>query len=410
MRVVIDITQLYNWDGRLTGIPRVMYELSSRFAAINHFNSEYIVWNEDRKGFDTITYEMYTAHQSLKNNLRTKGRLSWHAKAAFQKSPVLLRRAIRKAKRTVLASSDTTLNPFEFQNKDKLLVVWGEWDSQYYRKALINAIQVSEVSLYQVAHDMLPLITPQYSSHSTEGLRSYVKEIYPICASIISVSENTKRDVIAWMHDMSLPCPPVKVIRLGENFDSVTSRQPSDAFFELNSKFILCVGTIEARKNHLLLYYTYKLALSRGKSLPTLVIAGRRGWLTDNVYDLMTSDPETKEYFIFLHHADDNELSWLYQHCMFTIYPSHYEGWGLPVAESMYYQTPCIASQASSIPEIAGDLVSYFDPSSSEECLRTMLKYSDPSFLESQRKKLKAYKNTTWDQTFDRVKQIMEIH
>lgn len=409
MRVIIDITQLYNWEGRLTGIPRVMYEVSSRFASTHNTSPEYVIWNESRKGFDSIAFDMYSARQHPKGGTSANVLVSKTAKVALKKSPLLLQRAVRKAKRLATSSSKTELRPFEFRDGDKLLIIWGEWDNLHYRKTLIDAATRTKVLLFQVAHDMLPLITPQYSSHSTEGLKIYVKEIYPICSKIISVSENTKMDVIAWMKAAALLCPPIQVVRLGENFSSVTPRRPVDSFFETKPKFALCVGTIEARKNHLLLYYTYKLALKRGEELPILVVAGRRGWLTDNVYDLITTDPETKDHFIFLHHVDDNELSWLYQNCLYSIYPSHYEGWGLPVAESMHYQTPCIASQASSIPEIAGDLVSYFNPSSSEECLEAMLRYADPDFLSSRKKKLKSYKNTTWDQTFSTIKQIMEI-
>lgn len=120
-----------------------------------------------------------------------------------------------------------------------------------------------------------------------------------------------------------------------------------------------------------------------------MVIAGRRGWQTDDLYDLMTTDPETAERFIFLHNADDQELSWLYKNCMFTVYPSHYEGWGLPVAESMHYRTPCIASEASSIPEIAGELVSYFNPSSSEECFTLLKAYSEPENLTHKKQALR---------------------
>jgi glycosyltransferase involved in cell wall biosynthesis len=137
--------------------------------------------------------------------------------------------------------------------------------------------------------------------------------------------------------------------------------------------------------------------------LPKLVIVGRRGWLTDDIFTLMTTDPETKDDFICLQGAKDEELSWLYSNCLFTIYPSFYEGWGLPIAESIAHGTPVLASNTSSMPEIAGDLIDYFSPTSSDECLQAIIQLMDPAKRTAAKKKLKQYEPTSWDQTFKSV-------
>ena len=153
-------------------------------------------------------------------------------------------------------------------------------------------------------------------------------------------------------------------------------QQPTDEAFrnvdDTSSRFLLCVGTIEVRKNHALLYSTYKLADERGIELPPMVIVGRRGWLSEDIYEVMTHDPQTRAKFVFLHDATDEELAWLYRHCEFTVYPSFYEGWGLPIGESLAYGVPCVASRTSSMPEVAGELIPYFSPSSADECLEAI--------------------------------------
>jgi len=135
------------------------------------------------------------------------------------------------------------------------------------------------------------------------------------------------------------------------------------------------------------------------------VIVGRPGWLAHDIYTIIANDPETKDKFIFLKNVTDNELAWLYKNCAFTIYPSFYEGWGLPVAESIGYGVPCLCSNTSSIPEIAGDIVDYFSPSSPEECLEAMVRLLKPAELAKAKKRVVRYVPTSWDTTADAVKQ-----
>ncbi len=167
------------------------------------------------------------------------------------------------------------------------------------------------------------------------------------------------------------------------------------------------MGTIEARKNHTLLYYTYKLAKDRGITLPKLVVVGRPGWKADNIYDIMTSDPDINEQLIILQDICDNELSWLYENCLFSIYPSFYEGWGLPIAESIARKVPCICSNTSSMPEIAGNLVDYFSPLSADECLAAIVRLLDKEQLRKAKERVALYKPTSWDQSFATVNAII---
>ena len=70
-----------------------------------------------------------------------------------------------------------------------------------------------------------------------------------------------------------------------------------------------------------------------------------------------------------MHNCSDEELAWMYKNCAFSIYPSFYEGWGLPIAESAFYGAPCLASSTSSMPEVAGSAVDYFNPASTDSCM-----------------------------------------
>jgi glycosyltransferase involved in cell wall biosynthesis len=416
MRIIIDITQLAGWQGKLTGIPRVMYELSSRYAKQSD-DVHFIGWDEGRGVFWELSFDDMRKRyennvddtQIIQNNIQKstphfKGLL----RATYNKSPGFIKQAARTVKRTIVSKSPIVdlSTAFSFGQGDKLFVLWGEWNSESYINKLVEVVQNYKVKLYQFAHDMLPLVTPQYSSHSTEGLRKYATAVYPICYRIIAISQHTKKDIIDWMGQHKLKSPPINVIRLGDNFNAAVPRRPQNNFFSHERQYVLTVGTIESRKNHALLYYVYKLAKARNITLPPLVVVGRRGWLTENIYDLMTTDPDTKDQFIFLHNADDNELAWLYDHSLFTVYPSHYEGWGLPIAESIARSVPCIASNTSSMSEIAGDIVNYFSPYSTDECLIRMVELTDNDYRKKVKHGLGQYKLTSWDDTFRQVEKI----
>ena len=204
----------------------------------------------------------------------------------------------------------------------------------------------------------------------------------------------------------------MEVFRLGEDFEFAKSEMPTDEVFVkagLKKKdYILTVGTIEARKNHALLYYVYKLAKSRGIDLPVSVIVGRRGWKTEQIYDFMTDDPEVKDKFVFLHDASDENLTWLYEHAKLSVQPSFCEGWGIPIAESVAHGTPCISSDKTSMIEVAEGYVRHFDPASSDECLALIQEMLTPESQKKWRAKCAEYKQTTWDESYAQVRTKMQ--
>ncbi|HEX7633278.1 MAG TPA: glycosyltransferase family 1 protein [Candidatus Saccharimonadales bacterium] len=321
-------------------------------------------------------------------------------------------RAIRKLL-TTTPPNYSDLAPSIALGRGDVLFVLADWHGSdpEFVKYLID-LNATGVKLVQMVYDLLPIVTPQYSGHATESLTVYSKAIYPLCDLILAISQHTKKDVASWLRQNKLAIPKIEVIRLGDDFELASPVKPGNAYFDgSDKKFLLCVGTIEARKNHTLLYYTYKLAIQKGIELPDLIIVGRRGWKSDDIYEMMTKDPEIKSKFIILEKTSDEELSWLYEHCLFNIYPSFYEGWGLPIAESIAHGAACICSNTSSMPEIAGDLITYFSPYSTEECLKAIQNILKPGAIAAAKRRIKAYRPVSWDETAALVKEsIKELH
>jgi glycosyltransferase involved in cell wall biosynthesis len=137
----------------------------------------------------------------------------------------------------------------------------------------------------------------------------------------------------------------------------------------LPEHFILFLGTLEPRKNIVRLLEAYALWLHKRsastKDAPTLVIAGAKGWFYETIF-ARVNELGLAEHVIFPGFVPTEELPWWYRAAELFVYPSLFEGFGLPVLEAMACGTPTITSNASSLPEVAGDAALLIDPEDAE--------------------------------------------
>lgn len=422
--IFYDVTQLVHWPGKLTGIPRVMNELAIKFDSDKHVNTVFVSWVKELEAFCEVDFEhsvlnrgkglVYKKTQGEENpNKRplkqSKSRhLKRVAKASIRVgakvSPKIADSLENRAKLALAASYKRA----DFKAGDIIFVPWGEWWDVRFINLLKRLHNEQNVKIVHILHDMTPIVVPQFSGHSTDSFPIYCREILPICDLVLANSQASKQDATAWLEKESLPVPPFGVFRLGDNFEAAKSLMPHEDSFKNSGlkggDYILCVGTFEARKNHTLLYYVYKLALYRDIKLPKIVIVGRIGWGTEQVYNMMSNDPTIKDDFVFLHDASDQELSWLYDHALFTVFPSFYEGWGIPIAESVSRGIPCLCSNTSSMVEIAEGFVEHASPYSPEEYLASIQKLLDADNLVKARTKASGYRTHTWEESYNQVK------
>jgi glycosyltransferase involved in cell wall biosynthesis len=173
-----------------------------------------------------------------------------------------------------------------------------------------------------------------------------------------------------------MPAIPERYARFADTWD-----MNDEVRAMLKWPYVLCVGTMDIRKNLWALSQVWqRLSQNRDITLPKLVFAGRRGSFNEDFNRLMQATGNLGGWVEIFNTASDSDLDFLYRNCLFTVMPSFYEGWGLPIGESLSYGKTGVVSQASSMPEVGLDLVEYCDPADMSSIEAACLKLiADPA-------------------------------
>ncbi|WP_457587930.1 glycosyltransferase family 4 protein [Ensifer canadensis] len=253
-----------------------------------------------------------------------------------------------------------------FSREDVYVSAGLDWDNKDFNR-IYNLKLMREFRVVGFCYDLIPFFFPHLCVGDVSSFFSrYFTELSWCADGVVCISECSRRDYKEFVRRSGCALPETKVVRLGSaiarsSANGLTASPVAEVIAA--SKYILFVSTIERRKNHEVLYKAYVKLVERGiADLPKLVFVGMRGWGVSDLFSDITLDPRIKDHIVVLNDIDDKELSALYENCLFTVFPSLYEGWGLPVAESLGHGKYCLASGAGSIPEIAGDLLDYLDP------------------------------------------------
>jgi glycosyltransferase involved in cell wall biosynthesis len=181
--------------------------------------------------------------------------------------------------------------------------------------------------------------------------------------AIIAVSECTKRDA---MRLYGTPAEKIHVIPEGVDARFKPPSHPGRlehvrSTYNLPERFVLCVGTIEPRKNLPILFEALALRRQQGLELWHLVIVGKPGWLYEPIFSRVT-ELGLQDVVHFTGFVGEHDLPAIYSAATLLAMPSHYEGFGLPVLEAMACGTPVACSSTASLPEVAGEAALLVSP------------------------------------------------
>lgn len=437
-----DVTTTLHWRRPAVGVVRVETECFKYLAGLNlpnirycHFDKQAMVHREVAVGYVHEALKLHRPPQSQPKRETPARRMVDTTKRAISQMPTALsepmltigRRSkpllhttlhnIRQARGKVQTMRDQLgqllskpdapeqTGPLAvsapFRAGDVLISAGLDWDQKdpvhLYKLKLSTGIK-----LVLVCYDLIPVLFPHLCVGEVAGIFSrYFVNVAWCADEVLCISKSSERDFLTLVREAKAPTPKTKVITLGSNLpDSGPKTTSIDDL--VKGRFLLFVSTIERRKNHEVIYRAMvKLAEQGRTDLPKIVFVGMPGW---GVHDLLSDlkfDLRVRDQFVMLNHMSDEQLAELYRRSEFTLYPSLYEGWGLPLAESLAYGKFCLSSNTSSLPEVAGDLVEYIDPWETNRWAERIAWYLDHPEEVAKREKIirERYVAPTWEQT-----------
>jgi glycosyltransferase involved in cell wall biosynthesis len=227
------------------------------------------------------------------------------------------------------------------------------------KPALMRAFQKREnARLVCLVHDLIPIQYPEYARPG--GADLHARRMWTVASladGIIANSHATLDALRPWL-DRAGRSPLTTVAHLG------TDSRPPAAPYAADRPYFICVGTIEPRKNHLLLLHLWRaMAERRGpESVPKLVLIGRRGWENEQVIDLLERCPVLKDCVEEHSGLPDREVQARIAGARALLLPSFAEGYGMPVTEALALGVPVLCSDLPALREAGGDVPLFLDP------------------------------------------------
>lgn len=242
------------------------------------------------------------------------------------------------------------------------------WVNRDYFHRILELKRTYDASFCMTVHDLIPIFARDTCDQGTAIVfEEFLRKSFLFTDHYFAVSEHTALDLHKFAASIEMRNPPVSVIENGHALDEFFPFRGRKARSPMSVSYALFVSTIEGRKNHTYIFDVWSELTRVLPDAPILVCVGRFGWRAEQFLEKMLVTNNLSNKIRVLSEVSDAQLEALYENCLFTVYPSFYEGWGLPVGESLSKGKLCVLSDKSSLPEVAGEFGVYLDITSVQD-------------------------------------------
>jgi glycosyltransferase involved in cell wall biosynthesis len=208
-------------------------------------------------------------------------------------------------------------------------------------------------------YDLTFIKYPQFSDRITRAYADRVRRCLTWTDLVLTISASSKQDIVEYL---GMPADRVIVTPLASRYGLNYPMDSNPSLpFDIHKPYLLFVSTIEPRKNILGLIEAFDYLKHTYQIEHELVLIGQMGWSYEPILQRINQSPY-RQAIHHLNYLSDAAVAVFYQKADVFVYPSHYEGFGLPVLEAMTLGTPVVCSNRSSLPEVAGDAAILVDP------------------------------------------------
>jgi glycosyltransferase involved in cell wall biosynthesis len=279
---------------------------------------------------------------------------------------------------------------------DVVVCLGAAWMNRAHTDRIAGLKQRRRVKFVQLVHDVIPITRSSWTPFRTARFTRWLRGVLSTADLVLTQSSYSRRELLEVAKDLDVRLPAVEVIKFGTGFrPQRTALAGTELQVQLPGRYVLYVSTIEPRKNHRFLLRVWRSMIEHhgAEAVPSLVIVGRPAIL---FFIRLRAELSASNYLggkvVILSNVSDAALGEVYMRCLFTVYPSLYEGWGLPVAESMALGKICAASNRTSLPEVGEDFIDYFDPSDEADAIGKIERLLfEPGYLAAREAHLKAH-------------------
>jgi glycosyltransferase involved in cell wall biosynthesis len=373
---ITDVLEFLENEVSLTGIQRAALDLTASMHSLQG-NIQTCIFCEEDAVFKTISFKEVLAcvkqadESETAETITMKDRIS---RRILKSSVSLVPKALRH--KLKLGRPRTRRQPripielkIEFQTGDTFILVGAFWQNLKHADRVQNTVFVNDMKLALVIYDLIPVnhhdwFPPEWSNLWSQRLKILLRR----SEYIFSISQFTAGEIRKFAADNRMEIKPVTVLKLGtpafaQKADATRSENDRAATLQYRgNNFVLMVSTVDVRKNQkFLLPIWARLMKELGPSAtPDLLLVGKNGTQSGEFFSRLKDHPELSGKIFILNRVKDRELACYYERSLFTVFPSLAEGWGFPVAESLSFGKICVSSDADAIPEVGGNLASYF--------------------------------------------------
>lgn len=345
-RYVFNLTTSHHWRAPVVGIIRVERELAKYLRVFD--NVSFVLWDSTSKVL----------------------RLLGHS----QVDAVLSEQWCDSHESSLNKYDPQSLPGFDLTASDTFISIGLDWDLTPTQE-IAQYLKPSRARIVCACYDIVPILFPEFAVREGIGqmFKRHFVEMAHAATEVFTISEASKDDLLKFWTDAAVDTflPKLSVVPLAGDRPHdqlpVLSEKEADMLRHVlaSGRYVLYVSSLEARKNHRLLVNVWReLYREIGDACPQLIFVGMKGWGVDDLLQQIARTPAfLANKIVWLNGVSDSLLSHLYANCLFTVFPSMYEGWGLAATEAMAYGKACIGADNSALPESTQGLMPLLHPS-----------------------------------------------
>jgi glycosyltransferase involved in cell wall biosynthesis len=267
------------------------------------------------------------------------------------------------------------------------------------RQVIARLKRQSQAHFVCLIHDLIPIEFPEYALPGQNDKHRRRIETAAALADAVIVNSAVTRDAFVPYLVRADRAPPMLVAPFGVDLRPRTPiEQPP-----VQPPYFVCVGTIEARKNHLLLLNLWRrLVFELGDAAPRLVLVGQRGWETENAIDMLERCPALRGVVLEQNNLSDVGVARLLEGAQALLLPSFAEGFGFPLVEALALGVPVVCSDLAALRETGASVPEYIDPLDGSAWRQAVIDYSLPASPRraAQLRRLTGWKPPSWEDHF----------